>query len=247
MSSSPVFGSEDRIDPATGLPESLKGKTPAEVAKYYQERESNIIANARRAIATAGAGPTPPPPGPTPPTPKATITREDLYNNPQETFNKFQSGLITKEEFLSATAPFQKTIIAMAENLASQGKKYWNKYRDEILGIMAHVTPDQQASVSSWNVAYNTVVGIHWEEIEKEAVKIATTPASEGVQTPSATPTAPVDLKTLTFKEGGKNGKIKTAEDVVSGLNISPDNYRDAMKKIDEGTFPGLTLDNRGR
>lgn len=247
MATSPVFSGSDRVDgtlPAD-LAAQLEGKSAQEqqalIIKYYQTRVQTVKDAATAAIARSAT--TPGTPGtPAAPRTTATITNQEFWNDPNKAVKALQEGLMTKDEFNAQTAPFQKLAAQVAENLASANKKYWNKYLTEIRAIMDRCTPADQADVSCWNVAYNNVIGLHWSELEKEAVTAATTPATEAGQGPAPPAPKVADLAGMKFS----SNPSKTALTVCEGLNIKPETYIQSMDRIEKGVFPGLTLDNRG-
>jgi hypothetical protein len=242
-----VFGSDDRV--AAGIPaelaKKLEGKNAQEqqaiIIAHYQGRETEIMSTARNAIATARAG-TPPPPA-TPITRAPLPTHADFMNDPVKAVRALQEGVMTKDEFNAQVGPMVKLAIQTAENLASAGKLHWNRFQADIRRIMSGCSQADQADVSCWEIAYNNVVGLNSATLTSEAVTAATRTATEIVQPPASPPPTVADLSKMKFRDNPN----KSALTVCNGLNVSTDSYIKSMERIESGTFPGLTLDNRGR
>lgn len=243
----PVFDGRDRTTEGAfpaALQSQLEGKDVKEHAKiissYYADRENQLLTEARKRIAAAGTGgnnpPNPPPARQNLNSP--TLTKEQVWNDPVKVIDELKAGMMSKDDFINATASAQKTIIRMAEQLSANGKEYFQKYRPEIVGIMNNLPADQQADPDYWDTAYNAVIGRHVTEIRTEAVKTATT-ISEPGQPSAEDNLPPEDLSTIRAGD-------KTANDVVVGLGITADKYRKAKKEMYTGTL-GMTLTNVGR
>lgn len=244
--SSPVFGAGDRVSEGAfpaDLQSQLEGKDVKEHAKiistYYANRENALLTEARKRITQAKENGTPHvEPVNRQQLNSPTLTKEQVWNDPVAVLNNLKSGMMSKEDFAAATSSAQKTIIRMAEQLSSNGKEYWQKYRTEIVAIMNNLPADQQADPDYWDTAYNAVIGRHMSDIRSEAVTKATTIVEPGQ--PSAEDNAPPeDLSTLRAGD-------KTANDVVVGLGITADKYRKAKKEMYTGAL-GMTLTNVGR
>jgi len=243
---SPVFGAGDRVTEGgfpADLQSQLEGKDVKDHARiisaYYANRENALMTEARKRINQAKEGGTPNTESVTRQNlTSPTLTKEQVWNDPVRVLNDLKSGMMSKEEFAASTSSAQKTIIRMAEQLSSNGKEYFQKYRPEILAIMNNLPADQQADPDYWDTAYNAVIGRHVSEIRSEAVTRATT-ISEPGQPAAEENTPPEDLSTLRAGD-------KTANDVVVGLGITADKYRKAKKEMYTGTL-GMTLTNVGR
>lgn len=225
----PVFDQRDKVDPPAGggdgLPEHLKGKSAADIVAYYERREK-ILKD--QILQNQPADPPPPQPGP-----KVTITKEEFWNDPVKAAQTLleQGQRVTQNDFDKMTAPYQKTVIQFAEDLASRNKADWTKWLPQVKQIMATLPPHQQADVETWNIAYNNVRGANITTIVSDAVKAATTGA-EPVQPPADNEPAPqpiTDPKTLKM---------------LDGLGVTPERYHQAGKQIDKGEWP-LTFDSR--
>lgn len=82
--------------------------------------------------------------------------------------------------------------IARAQALG--GKKHAKKYEREIDTLMRNVDPASRSSVDAWNKAYAMAVGLHQDEIEREAVEAAVRQAlSQRVEQSPKGGSAPVD------------------------------------------------------
>lgn len=214
MASTPVFGADDRVArplaPATNqttLPAELRGETdPLKIAAYYQRRETAIREELRQ----------------TPPTPTrgtVTITRE-TENRPPVTEGEIES--------------FRVTGIENAKALAKSGKKYWDKFEADINGVMEKMDRESLLNYKTWEVAYNTIVGMNMDKIRTDEAADAanqTRLAAERSSTPSSDQPPPPPLDT------------KVTSKILPGLGVTEDNYRLAQSRMEKGEWP-LTSEN---
>lgn len=227
----PIFNEGDRVPPDK-LPPELEGKSPLEIAQFYQGREREIIENARTLITKAAAGSHSEPPPVAPPPPKVTITKEEWWNDPQKAAEKLLSDRgVTKETFDRLAGSAQATIIAMAEKLASDGKADWPRFASQIKAVMSRMDAPSQTDPEQWNTAYFAIRGQNTDALIREAKEETRKVLTEPVNAPPDTPAAPRDLNPL-------------EEKVISGLDISADMYRQGEKRMNEGIWP-MTTDNR--
>lgn len=246
----PVFNSNDRVDNApTGLPKELEGKTPQEIAAYYQKRENDIRLAARQAIANATAGGNQPGPRgsnepvrPVSDVPKPTLTNEQFWKDPVAAVQAMQAGTLTQAQFDQLTEPFVESMIDFARAQAKSGKPHWDKYAGEIDAIMTNMTNAQKSSVKCWLVAYNNVVGTHADEIAQDAVNRSKNPPA--TIPPSGAPVEPPPPTDLTQVTAGSKHGVKTAAQVAEGLGLTHDQYRKGMERVGADIWP-VTLDNR--
>jgi hypothetical protein len=158
-------GADDVVNNG-GLPPELQGKTPAEIAAYYADRESTILDNARRMVneARESNNNPPPPTGTTPP------------GTPDPKF-------VTQEQLANLTASAQAGLIQMAQMTASTGKGDWNRLLPEIKKIVESLPAAQQINSEIWSEAYYNVRGRMTDTFITEARNIAL-----GLEPPSAPP-----------------------------------------------------------
>lgn len=233
LNSAPVFGTEDHVE----VPD-FTGKSPAEIAKYYQDREKRVLDEANRRINAAREEATPPPP-PAPPQ-RVQITKEQFYENPTEGVEAVvKDRAVSKDDFNRLAGPAQKNMIATAKMVASQGKEHWQRFLPAIESIMARMDGYSQIDPDNWEAAYFNVVGFNESKLRAEAVTKATTKAAEPPQSASEIAAPPTDLNTI-------SARGKTAADVCEGLNITHDQYREADKMIQTGKWP-MTMNNTRR
>lgn len=82
--------------------------------------------------------------------------------------------------------------LARAQALSS--KKHAKKYEREINALMQPLDPGSKSSVDAWNKAYAMAVGLHADELEKEAVEAAVRQYSaQRVESSPQSGSAPVD------------------------------------------------------
>lgn len=161
-----VVDGSDEIN-SGGLPAELVGKSPAEIATYFADREATILENARRMVSEAREGNSNTPPPTNPPA-----------NNPP-TDKKF----VTQDELANLTASAQTGLIQLAQMTASSGKSDWNRLLPEIKKIVESMPPAQQINAEIWTEAYYNVRGHMTDTFITEARNSAL-----GLEAPSAPP-----------------------------------------------------------
>jgi hypothetical protein len=163
-----------------GLPTELQGKTPAEIAAYYADREQTILGNARRMVTEAQEGNRQPgiDPPPVPPTPRS------------------GSENVTREEFTAVTNAAREGLINMAKLTASQGKPDWSRLLPEVERIMKQLSADLQIDSAVWSETYFNVRGRMTDTLVNEAHNRAL-----GLEPVSPPPTAPTPPRVFTSGE----------------------------------------------
>jgi hypothetical protein len=213
-----------------GVPDELKGKTPSEIAAFYQDRETRMTQRmdemVRNNQAQNLAEPPPPPPPPANNTPSPT----DWWNNPGEAVKKVA---VTREEFNAAALSVQRNMIEVAQMLAAKRFGDWPKWENEVMKVMNTLQPHMRTDPEQWVTAYYYVKGHNYDKGVQEAVVNATRLATES---PSPTPSEPVMPKELT----------KEQKYVANGLGLSEDKYRQGVKNQAEDKWP-ITFDSRKR
>lgn len=129
----PVFNVEDRVPLATNdadLPPELRGKSPVEIAKFYQHRENQIKELAKKAIQANQPAPT-------------------------TTTTTTQVRPITVEE----TEAARGTLTENAKRLASEGKEFWKRLLPDIEKVMANCKPEDRTNWQVWETCYFTLAG----------------------------------------------------------------------------------------
>src|ERR1700751_4726665 len=106
---SPVFGPGDRVaNPPPnneGLPAELVGKSPGEIARYYQERENTLRAELDARPPARRVTPLPEPPAP---------TNAEFWNDPNAAVDRKLAKALTKDEFDRLAASMRPNFIWMA-------------------------------------------------------------------------------------------------------------------------------------
>lgn len=228
----PVFDPAERVPPQQpGLPAELNGRTPAQIAQYYQERERTIMANAQTAIANASAGnPQPPRPDPARPQP---ATAEDFERDPLGTTRQMiAEGTVSRNEWNTMTQAVRQNLIDTAKDRAKQGKKYWTRL-DAIIAGMTQNVGLEALDTQFWETAYNAALGANLGTIQAEE-EAAAAAARASAEAPSGGSTPPMPPRILTHDEMR----------VVNGMGITAEAYRKSEENIKNNKFP-LTLDNR--
>ena len=175
----PLFDPSDRVpNTPSGLPEELKGKSPEEVAAYYQRRQSELQAENEALKNRPAPAPTvihqPPPP------PSPEISSAEFWNNPVEATKRLiaQQG-VGRDEFERAGVNVQANMIDAAE-------------------------PFQRANPHLWDMSYTHIKGRNADRLVAEARAQALLP-TEPV-TPGGTPPPPA--KELTAEEARVAAKL---------------------------------------
>jgi hypothetical protein len=223
----PVFTEADRVAAANAtLPTELQGKSAAEVAKFYQDRETKLQADLRAAQ--------------TQPAPVATVKTKtpdnaDFWTDPAGSVQTaIKAGSVTREEFANASAFVQRQMTEMAEFLTAQKHTDWKLFKADIDDIMSKVEPGARADSNMWETAYIYAVGRNPERAVQARSQTVVIPTQGVERGAAATTTVTTPTPELTVEQ----------EFVRSHMGITKEAYLDANKHIQAGTFP-LTYDNR--
>lgn len=158
----PVFSAEDRVD-NEALPPELVGKTPKEIAQYYQRREQIMLDRIDR---------TPPP------STKKEIPAEpafDIFNDPKGSVDRTVVARVN-EALSSATATVAPAVIASCKIAMSNNHQDWGKYKAEVERTMATFSPDAQMNPDYWENTYLLAKGKNADKAIEEAVNQARNP-----------------------------------------------------------------------
>lgn len=227
MPDEPVFTEADRVAAANAtLPAELQGKSAADVAKFYQDREVRLQADLRAAQTAQ----------PVARVETKTPKNEDFWTDPAGSVNQaIKVGSVSRDEFNNASAFVQRQMTEIAEFLVSQKHEDWKVFKPVIDDIMSKIEPSARADSNMWETAYIHARGLNPEK----AVRPATTviPVANGAERGAAAASTVTQTEvTLTPEQ----------EYVRSRMGISKDSYVKAQGHIASGTFP-LTYDNTGR
>lgn len=220
----PVFSKDDNPNkPASKLPPELLGKSPEEIAEYFQRREQVLLDRAR-----AVAKPTEKP-----------AEKTDEKINP---FSDDVTGQINRlverkvnEASTTVTGRIQPNLVASCKIVMRDRHKDFARFQAEIEDAMNRMTVEAQMDPQMWEVAYNNVKGRHAQELIDEAVAEAKKPKSpvEGVTHPGSKPTEPAELSDMEKMVAGK-------------YDMTSDEYRGYRTRYEqtEGVMP-FTYDSR--
>ena len=216
------MGSSPNPDPITitdpNLPQELQGKTPAEIAEYYRNREAEW--QARLDAATAVNVNTP--------APIAEPTASELWNNPIPSIRKLAPS---REEFNAAVNSAQQSMISVARIVAKENKADWNKWESEVMRIMNALPSHLQADPYQWKTAYTYVKGLAYDSAVKDASALAT---ARGGETPSLPPNEPAKPQVLTEEQ----------RYVTERMGLTSEDYFSAQKNLANNSLP-ITFDTR--
>jgi hypothetical protein len=137
-----------------------------------------------------------------------------------------------------------QTLVAGAKMVAAAGKEHWQRFLPEVEAIMGNMTSANQMDANMWSTVYEKVVGMHTQDLIKEAVAKATTPPSMESSSPPSSEAAPRSLSAGEVKvvEGLKRAGATTMR---GGREVPFDAeaYINAEKRVREGAWP-LTFQN---
>lgn len=205
----PLFDPSERVS-TTELPAEIRNeKDPAKIAAYYQRREAALREEMRRQSAQ--------------PTPTRVTVERPTDPTPQPV-------TFSAEEATAARG----TLTATARQAAKVGKKYWDRLSDDIEKIMKDQPPENQVSSVVWETAYNTLVGMNLERLQKEDTEAAATAQRIATERSAAQPAlgeTPAPLP------------VEVTSKVLPGLGIDEKQYREAQDRIASGKWP-LTAEN---
>lgn len=225
------------------LPRELEGKTPEEIAAYYEDKletqkqffNDTLTSFEERTTKEVI-------PSSEPPAPKVPSTGEFLANPTAETQKLIQQHGVSKEEFTRMTAQVQDHLVYTAKQMAKDqlqreaaknGDTFdWEKIETVLNDVASKTDKASLANPQMWVTMYYYNRGVIANTLRKEAVTRALAPAE------STTPGAPsTELPAeLTFEE----------ETVAAGMGISAKTYREAQANMKESKLP-LTMDSRKR
>jgi hypothetical protein len=224
--SDPVFDANDRVPDGgggDGLPAELAGKSPAEIARFYQERETRL----RAELTTA------------PP-----VTKETFWNDPAKSTREIlaKNG-VSREEYEMIRKTTAPALIYAAKASVKEQHPDFDRVKDEIDKIMATVPEWQHTDPNMWETAYTYAKGRAHERLAAEDRVKPPVSTGEVVQPGGTAPPPNADLSTVTLP-GLK--PTQNAGSVADRLGVSHDSYRKSQKILDgDGLLP-LTVDNRG-
>lgn len=141
------------------------------------------------------------------------------------------------------------TLVQGAKLLASQGKEHWQRFLPEVEGIMGQMTPEQQMDANMWNTVYDKIVGMHMQDLVKEARESALRPPSMETSRPASAPTAPRQLTANEMhvveqlRRAGATALRKDSAGVSRQVPFDGEAYLAADERRQSGAWP-LTFNN---
>jgi len=231
----PVFGADDRVSGGgggDGLPPELQGKSAAEIARYYQQREDRLRAEL-----------TPPPAPPVAPPPPPGPTNTEFWNDPNRSTERvIETKALTKAEYEQVRRSTGPALIWAAK--ASVKEKYpdFARVENEINQIMSKVPEWQHTDPIMWETAYIYAKGQAHDRLSAEDKARPPVATGERVNPGGSSPPVETDLNLVTLP-GLK--PHQTAAHVAEELGVTADAYRKSQKILEgDGLLP-LTYDNR--
>lgn len=247
----PAFSASDRVDgggggntpPEDDLPEELKGKSPAEVARFFRERERILKSSYEDHLNDLESRRQPEPKATEPTEAKPRATKQEWLSDPNRVLDEaLAEKAVSKADFTNLTTSQQDNLIWAAKSRAKEelraeierggGTFHWDTLSKELDAIMAQVLPANKTSTETWKTAYNYAVGQNVSKITKEAVTKATMPA-EAVRPGGNVKPKPAELS-------------RDEKSVAEGLGLSDESFLKAKDNMEKQKWP-LTMDNRQR
>ena len=218
MSKQPIYSTED--DPSKAkLPPELQGKSPEEIASYYQRREAILVERANRV---------PPAPPPERKVEKPPEDKIDLFGDPTGSVKRVVAREVDErgEQFVHAVAP--GIILSCKTFLKERYPDYYPEFIEETEGLMGKMNPQNQMNPSYWEMTFKTVMSSHIGSIVSKAEergKQSMRPVVERPTPPGAAPEKPRELtdeeKVVAKKFGLEHAeyrKASTLYDETEGL-----------------------------
>jgi hypothetical protein len=236
---SPVFGVDDRVAGGGGdsLPAELKGKSPAEIAKFYQDRETSLRAELDARPPARGVTPPPEPPAP---------SNAEFWNDPSKSVDsRIAAKALSKEDFDRTAASVRPALIWAAKNMVKEKYKDFNRVEAKVNEIMKAIPEWQHTDPVMWETVFVQARGYEYERLSTEDRVKPPVIIGEPVGPGGTPPTPNADLYQVTAPGVSKDGTVKSAGRVADQLGVSHDAYRKSQKILDgDGLLP-LTVDNR--
>jgi hypothetical protein len=217
----PVFTPSDAVSqPPSGgaLPAELQGKSPEQVAAYYQDQ-------IRQRDAAASAASTPVAQNPP-------STSDFWFDPARATAQAVQAHAPSKEQFNQLNEVAKRGLKLTAKNAVREKYSDFARFADDIEKMVGMLPELQQCDPIFWETVYYQVKGIRADELVKEADQKARMPV-EPVNPAASTPTTPVEL-------------TSTQRKIAENLGLGDEGYRKAQERMDKQEWP-LTMDNRKR
>ncbi len=219
----PVFSAEDRVD-NDALPPELVGKTPKEIAQYYQ-RQNQILANQLEISQRQ----TPPARKETPTVPEEKF---DIFNDAEGSVDRKVNKRVS-EALANASSVIAPGVIGgIKVSMSTAHAKDWSKFGAEVEKRMAKFSAEGQMNPEFWESTYLLVKGEMADKMIEEAVNTARNP---------------IERPTPKGQEPPAPRALDDAEKIVAGkFGMSAEKYRTASDRLDnEGGMLPFTLDSK--
>lgn len=213
----------NNFDP--NLPEELRGKTPGEIAKFYQDREVQYAGRIDE-LERAAKQPEPSNNNTTPVEPSSS----EWWNDPNKAV---KTVAVSREEFNQASESVQRNMIIVARmEAARRFKSDWDKWEGKVNQLMNTVPIHLRTDPEQWATAYYYVKGNSYDGDVKEAEKRGLKMGSE----PPTSPTPPKDVK---------DEKLTKEQNYVADhLGMTEAKFKEGIKNERENNWP-IVFDTR--
>jgi hypothetical protein len=212
---------EKQPDQWEGLPTELKGKSPKEIAEYYQERERILAERVRQHEA----------PLPAKQDEEKFELKFDLFNDPEGSVTRKVDQKVG-EKIKQVTDVAAPGLVAAARMTVRDAHSDYAKFSQEVERIMSGMTVESQMNPQFWEIAYLTAKGKAADRMVQEAVTQATTV----VEKPTPGGGEPPKPRELTAQE----------RDIADRLGLTDEAYRKSLTRFEaeDGRLP-VTVDSR--
>jgi hypothetical protein len=229
----PTFDGRDRVPEGAGLPPELQGKTPEQIAQYYQDREQRLLNDHQvelLKVKRQAQPPSTPEPARAEPT-FAEPTAEDYWKDPAKATKVVATKVASDlaKQYEASSEPMRRNLVATAELLTERkfagrkdaaGRPLFERFHEEITRYMSAFQPSAQADPLSWETAFIYVIGTHAEELQAEAARPRTSisePVSGGIVEPAKPIELSLDEKRVAFNLGMSEDKFKKGKELLEG------------------------------
>ena len=222
----PIFSASDTPD---NLPEPLKGKSPAEVAAYFQRREEIYKARLEESRRQPAPAPIQPAKKPEP----ATDDKFDMFGDPRGSVERVVDRKVA-EAFDRASSMVTPGVINSARMECRQNHADYGRFAAEIEKRMQDLTPDARMQPYYWELTYKMVKGDMADALVAEARQSRDNPIERPTPKGSDAP----EPRRLSPEE----------RTVAEKFRMSDEDYLKAGERYisSQGSLP-VTVDNRRR
>jgi hypothetical protein len=223
----PIYSKSDTPAKPSKLPPELVGKTPDEIAEYYERKNELVLENARRIVSAKAPAEKPAPK-------EEPDEKIDIFGDPTSSIKKLIHTEI-REAVRVTTDKIEPNMVNTCRQIMRERHADWHRWSSQVEEAMKGMDAERRMNPEMWEIAYLNVLGRNVETIRNEAVENSKKPKSP-IETP-VSPGAP----------SGKPEELSDMEKVVAGkYDMTEDQYRDYKTRYEssEGVFP-FTYDSR--